>query len=152
VIEYVRNLFLVGLVEEVRRRHAVLAHPHVERAVGLEREPAFRLIELHRRHADIHGHAVHRPVEPGLHAGEVGLDQRQPFDLGGAAGGDRIGVAVERDHLRAARQDRLRVAAGAKGRIDHHLAGGGRERGHHLVEQHGNVGSLAHSSTPFSAM
>ena len=49
---------LVGLVDEVGGARAVGAHAHVEGAVVAEREAALRLVELHRRDADIEHHPV----------------------------------------------------------------------------------------------
>src|SRR4051812_24472395 len=59
----------------------VLAHAHVERSVEAEREAALGLIELHRRHADIHYDAIDlRRTLRGAHLGQIGkaiLDQRE---------------------------------------------------------------------------
>src|SRR6185369_10037729 len=58
-VEDVGNLFLISVIDEVRRRHAGLRHAHVERAVSLKREATIGAIELHRRDADIE----HDPVD-----------------------------------------------------------------------------------------
>jgi hypothetical protein len=47
-VEDVGDRALVRLVQEVRGARPVLAHAHVERALGGKREPAPRLVELHR--------------------------------------------------------------------------------------------------------
>jgi hypothetical protein len=45
-------------VDHVGGAQARLRHAHVERPVLLKREAALRLVDLHRRHADIEHHAV----------------------------------------------------------------------------------------------
>ncbi len=47
-----------GVDQFGRRRRAVVAHPHVERAIETEREAARRLVKLHRGNAEIEGDAV----------------------------------------------------------------------------------------------
>ena len=71
-----------GLRDHVRRGRAVVAHPHVERAIEPKREAALGLVELHRGHADVHHDAVDAmDALRGADFGEIGkavFDQRQP--------------------------------------------------------------------------
>ena len=54
-----RQLFRAQLVHQIRRRQRLpVVHPHVQRAVLLKTEPAFRRIQLRRTHAQIQQHAV----------------------------------------------------------------------------------------------
>ena len=90
--------------DHIRRGRAVMAHPHVERAIEPERKAALGLVELHRGDADVHHDAV-----DGIEAlscadfGEIGkavLDQGQPavrtVDQIEAAG-NRGPVAIDAD-------------------------------------------------------
>ena len=166
MIEDVGNFLLVRLVDEIGRGLAGLAHPHVERPIGLKRKAAIGAIELHRRHADIHRHAIdRRRVERGqlvFHRRKRRFDQRQPplavahqrFTLA-----DRIGIAIEGEHRRPLGEHGARIAAGAERRIDVALAGQDSERIDHFIDQDGNVRRIGgrrveggHSVTPFSAM
>ena len=56
-----------------------------------------------------------------------------------AAGGDRIGIAVDRDDCGAARQDCSGVAARAEGGVDDRLSLGGRKRGKDFGKENRNV-------------
>ena len=54
-----RQFFRARAVHQIRRRQRLpVVHPHVQRAVLLETEPAFRRIQLRRTHAQIQQHAV----------------------------------------------------------------------------------------------
>ena len=81
-VDDVGEIGLGGLRDHVRRGRAVMAHPHVERAVEPERKAALGLVELHRGDADIHHDAVDRiDALRGADFGEIGeaiLDQGQP--------------------------------------------------------------------------
>jgi hypothetical protein len=121
--------------------------------VCLEGEAALGLIELHGRHAHVHGHTVDRLRQRVRHGRELGLDQRQRVHGLGAAGGDGVGIAIESDHARAPGEERARVPTRPEGRVHHQLAGGRSESGYDLIEEDRDVvGGAAHSCTPFSAM
>jgi len=45
-------------VHQLGRARPLSTHPHVERPVGTEGEAALRLVELERRHAEVHHHAI----------------------------------------------------------------------------------------------
>ena len=119
-----------------------LRHPHVERAVGLEREAAVGAVELHRADADIERDGVDQADaalgERAVHLAEALLDQGQarvrderPSRF------DRIGVAIEADHSsRPRREHGARVAARSEGAVDHGLAVVDGERGDDFVDQH----------------
>ena len=64
-------------------------------------------------------------------AGRLGL-QRPP-------GGDRVGIAVDRDDLRSRCQQRPRVAAGAESAVDDARAGERLQGSQHLLEQDRDV-------------
>ena len=108
MIEHVGDLFLGRIVEEIGGARPVLAHPHVERTVGLEGEAALGLVELHRGDADIERHAVDLvDVAVGkrlTHPGETLRNKRQapPARSGqGLAILDRLGIAIESEDLAA---------------------------------------------------
>ena len=148
VVEHVGDVFLARGVEEVGRALAVLAHAHVERALGREGEAARRLVELHRGDADVHRHAVDAG-DPGF--GERGDHLRKAprvehearrllAGLGPlASGGNGVGIAVESVDRRPALEDRAGVSAGAERGVDNEVAGPRVERGDHLVEEDGDV-------------
>ena len=73
------DLGLVGRIQELGGGQARLAHPHVERAVGLEREAALGAVELHRADADIERDGVDEADaalgERAVHLAEALLDQ-----------------------------------------------------------------------------
>ena len=107
--------------------------------------------------ADIHDNTVDRQrITRGqfcLQRGEGRRDQRQRTVRRGdqrLTVGDRIGIAIERKHPPAGGEDRARVTARTEGRIDLRRAGLHRESFEHLVEQHGDVRRIAHSTIPFS--
>ena len=132
-----------------------LRHAHVERAVAAEREAAIRLVELHRRHADIEHDAidaclgkfiepgerpVHQPQPPGKRRGEVG------------SGLDGVGIAVDRHNVGAGGEQRPGIAACPKGAVDDGLAGARLERGRYLVEENRSVAGRSANGVDLRAM
>ena len=108
-LDHERDLGFVGFVDEIGGAQAFLAHPHVERTVRLERETALGLVELHRRYADIHRHALHGILadvgQHLLHLGKWLWKERKAasvlrFEISSFA--QRVGVAVKRNYARAA--------------------------------------------------
>src|SRR5665647_447340 len=65
----VGEIALVRGCDDVGCARAVATHPHIERAVEPKGKAAFRLVELHRGHADVEHDAVD-PVGAAL-AGDV---------------------------------------------------------------------------------
>ena len=57
-VDDIGNFGLVRRIDEICRTFARLAHPHIERAVFLERKAAIGLVDLHRRYADIEHHGI----------------------------------------------------------------------------------------------
>ncbi len=158
-IEHIGNRLLVRRIEEIGGTLALLAHAHVERAVGREGEAAMRLVELHRRDADIHHHAVdlrdprcRHDVEHFGEAVRVQHEARRIFARfgPGAPGGDRIGIAIEGMDRRAAFEQRAGIAAGAEGGVDHDVARLRVERLDHLVEEDGDMRGAGHLPPPFT--
>ena len=134
--------------DEVGGGFAVAAHPHVERSVLAERKPALGLVELHRRDAEVEGDAgdrprLERPEQP-LHVAERAGDQGQAAAVlrrQRLAALDRVGVAVDAEHAAArGAEDRLAIAAGAKGRVDIDRVVARAERGQNRVDQYGDMG------------
>src|SRR5206468_5280151 len=76
------DLGLVGRVQKLGGSKARTAHPHVERAVGLEGETAIGAVELHRAHPDIERNGVHEADaalgKNAVHLAEVLLDELEP--------------------------------------------------------------------------
>ncbi len=72
---------LVGRIQEFRGGQARLRHPHVERAVGLERKTAVGAVELHRGYADIERDGIDEANaalgERTVHLAEALLDQQE---------------------------------------------------------------------------
>ena len=95
-------------VHQIGGAHAFPAHAHVERSVVAEREAALRLVELHRRDAEIEQDAVDRLMpEPARDVIEI---REAVFGECQAPGGlfdqriarsDRIPIAIDPDHARA---------------------------------------------------
>src|SRR5215831_17039594 len=56
------EIAFAGASDDVSRARAVAPHPHVERAVEPERKTALRLVELHRRHAEIENDTIDRGI------------------------------------------------------------------------------------------
>ena len=104
---------------------AAPSHAHVERPVEAEREPAFRLVELHRGDADVEHHAVNGCEVPragvALEVGEATFDQPETparrFRQCRTSS-ERRRIAVDRQHPTAALEDRPAVSAPAEGAVD----------------------------------
>ncbi len=160
MIQHVGDRALARIVDEIGGAGAGFAHPHVERTLGAEGKTAFGLIELHRRHAQIHrdaidlcdadfGHALgHFGKPPGM--------EHEPLGIGAGFGpftafGDGIGITVEGMHDGPAIEQRAGIAAGTEGRVDNDRTGRGIERFDHLVEQDGDMGRVrhVHAAAPF---
>ena len=121
-------------------------HAHVEGRVEAQREAARRLVELHRRNADVEHDAVHgvdaETLGDLVEIAEARLDELKPpagrsGERGAGPNGRR--VAIERDHARAAVEQRARIAAGAERAVDVEAAGARIERLHRLLEQDRNM-------------
>ena len=73
-------------------------HPHIKRTVEPEREPALRVINLRRRHTDIHQHAVHavnaEASDNLLHLREIRPANSNPRVIGKPFGDGRDSVRV----------------------------------------------------------
>ena len=143
---------VVEAADELERGLAVLGiHAHVDRALPLPREAAARLVDLHRRHAEVRDDAVElrdadRPDLPELpelieqgrqlaeaaaHRDEAVAEARQA--LAGDAQG--LGIAIDADHparRAAGLQDALGVAASAEGGVAVGAAGLRRQEAHHF--------------------
>ncbi len=97
-------------------------HPHVQRAVLLEREPALGPVELHRRDPQIHHHAVDRR----RHGGPCWRTCRATSSIRSpqspaqpAASSKRQRIAVDGDDRGGAGvQQAAGIAAGAEGGVD----------------------------------
>jgi len=146
LVEHVGDLFLARAVEEVCGAFARLAHSHVERAVGGEREAALGLVELHRRDADVHHHGVYRRDAHAPHflrhqREALRMEAKHPLVAGFQVRAllDRGGIAVERVDTRAGLQQRLAVPARAESGVDDHVAGLRPQRRDHLVEEDRDV-------------
>src|SRR5262249_22274977 len=149
----VGDLGLVGLIDEIGSRGPALVHSHVERGGGAEGKAALVLIELHRRHAEVERHAVDFVDALGRqqfgHVAEASFDQAQPRRVALShclAGGDRVGIAVDRDDLAlGAIEHGAGVATGAERAVEVAAAVRRAQRVHDLAGQHGNV-TGAHAS------
>ena len=110
-VNHVRQRSFIGGGQHVgRRRAARSVHPHVERLVSPEAESAIRRVELHRRHAEIGQHTVHRDRCRARRAPRRGCGSRR-----GRATPDRQTPSVP--HRRApARPDRDRSRSAASRR------------------------------------
>ena len=116
---------LVLVAQDVGGRTAAASHAHIEGRVEAQREAARRLVELHRRNADVEHDAVHRVDAEALgdlvELAKARLHKLEPpagRSLERFAGPNGRGVAIERDHARAAVKKRARVAAGAERAVD----------------------------------
>src|SRR5665647_2278845 len=92
----VGEIALVRGCDDVGCARAVATHPHIERAVEAEGKAAFRLVELHRGHADVEHDAVD-PVGAAL-AGDV-------IEIGKTVFDQREPASVSYTHLRAHETD-----------------------------------------------
>ncbi len=129
-------------------------HPHVEGGVEAQRKAALRLVELHRRDADVEHDSVGLLEAEGLRdraeVAEARFDQAQPAarsrdEIGAAANGG--GIAVERDNVRAAVEQRPRIAAGAERCVDDQRPFARLKRLENLGEENRDMTrSLAHAA------
>ena len=130
-----------------RGRPAGLIHPHVERLVAPEAEPAALGVELHRGHAEVGQGAGHLGralrVEHGVEVAVVGMGQPHAIAIGGqrlGRHGERLGVAVDADHLvGAALEERPRVPAEAHGAVHVRAPALRLQEPHGLVDHHRKV-------------
>lgn len=121
------------------------AHPHVQRRARAERESALRIVELMGRDAQVQQDAVEALILQrsetieirivGEHRAKSSCARELPQSALGDS--DRLGVAVDADNTRSKFQQRLRVAAPAKGAVEH-LTGVVEEL-HDLVRQNGRM-------------
>ena len=164
----IREIALVGLGDEIGGGVAAAAiHAHVERLVALEAEAAPRLVELHRRDAEIGERAVDvgdpAAVELVADRAVVGVDQLDaiaPRRERVAGARQRVEIAVEADHPRGAGlEQRARVAAEPDRAVDEQPAPLGAEMledlgGHHrdvLRHQMPNSDSALASSSVYGS-
>ena len=117
------EIAFAGVRDDVGGARTVATHAHVERPVEPERKAARRLIELHRRNAEIEHDAVGRSVaDDRVKIREAIFDQFEPASAppGRAWRLARSrSVAVDADHAGArCRQDGAGIAAGAECRVD----------------------------------
>src|SRR5579862_1892980 len=137
-------------VDEIGGALAVLAHAHVERTVGAEREAALRLVELEGRDAEIEDDAAGLLPRDRIHRRERALRQREPaLELRDQllAARDGVGIAVDAEHAAfRGGKDRARIAAAAEGRVDVARAVARVQRLDDFVEHHGDV--AAHAPAP----
>ena len=152
--EHVGNLFLAGAVDEIGGAHALLAHPHVERAIGLKGKATLCRVDLHGGDADIEGDGINRrhamAGQPFRHF------RKRPADQGNIIGAGDIGI--QHMGLRVAikaigvaqtmRPGCAQIAASAQRRVDIEIAGLQRERGQHFGQQHGDVRCRTHATGP----
>ena len=80
-------------------------HAHVERAVSAEAEPALRIIELRRGHAEVEEHTAASTIvrvcrHERAEVGKRRVHERKPHFVGKTlpAGRDGLRIAVEREH------------------------------------------------------
>ena len=149
------QLGLVVAVDDVGgRAGGIRPHAHVERPVVAVREAALRLVDVHRRDAEVeqdgrHGvdaGAVEHLVE-GVETGLVELVGDGVAELVEDRGCERVGcgVAVDADEVGAAvacgagREDRSGVAAGAQRRVDVDALWGAGQQLHAPITQDGHV-------------
>ncbi len=118
--------FLRRRVDDFLDALAAAAHAHVERRIEAEREAARRIVELHRRDAEIESNAVDLANavrrQQLFHFAEAALDQSEPageaFRQRGAVL-DRRRVAVDGADAALRRfEQATAIAAGAEGGID----------------------------------
>ena len=124
----------------------LVPHAHIEGRVEAQREAARGFIELHRRNADVEHNSVDRVDAEAPHdlveLAKARFHKLQPTagrSLERFAGPDRRGVAIERDHTRAAFEKRARIAPAAERAIDIEAASARIELFHRLVKQNRNM-------------
>ena len=148
-----RELALAGARDDVGRARAVTTHAHVERPIEAKRKAARGIVDLHRRDAEVEHDAVDRAAaaDDCLQIGEPVLDQIEPalrlLDQA-CAFGDRALIAIDADDAGAGRrQDRLRIAAGAEGRVDVESAVANAKPFDGAAAEHGNMTSRSASDS-----
>ena len=124
-------------------------HPHVERSVVPEGEPALGAVELWRRDAEVDQKAVDRdhpqPIEHRPRLGEPGVDQGHAVAerlQGETRRLERVGVAVDPDQLPVrgrALQHGARMSAEPHGPVAVPSRWLRVEPGEHLIQQDGKV-------------
>ena len=137
---------LVVLAQDVGGRTAAAPHAHIEGRVEAQREAARRLVELHRRNADIQNDAVHRVDAEALDdLVEIAKARLHKLKLAAGRSLQRFtgpngrGVAIKRDHARPTVKKSACVAPSAERAIDIKAAGARIERLHGLLEQNRNM-------------
>ncbi|EKD60890.1 MAG: hypothetical protein ACD_54C00501G0001, partial [uncultured bacterium] len=68
-------------IDQISRRFARLAHPHIQRTIFLKRKAALGLVDLHRRHAQIQHHAIQQGPGMGVQFREIPRHQPQPVAI-----------------------------------------------------------------------
>src|SRR5260370_26103830 len=157
-VDDIGEIGLGCLRDHIRRGRTIMAHSHVERASEAKREAAIGLVELHRRHADVHHDAVDRVGSLcRANFGKIGkpvLDQREPAVRSIdqiEPGHYRWPVAVDADDPGSAGlEDGPAVTASAKGGVDINTAGTGLKHPDRLAAKDGNMAfaSRIHSPAP----
>jgi hypothetical protein len=158
---HVGQVFFSGRSEKIGRRRSLrLVHPHIQRLVASEAEPAAFGVELHRRHAQVRqttGYGIdaaglqHRRqvAEVGVHQFHLRLPCRERF------GCDRqgCGIAIEAKHpRRTTGQQRARMSTQADRAVHEQAAARRIEQRNRLGDEHGLVGRMvAHIPNPESA-
>ena len=136
-IDDVGQLVFLYRVHQVGGAWARFVHAHIEGAVLGEREPARRIVDLHRRHTEIEGYAVDgaKPAvgQKRLHVAKMTRHQVQ------AAVGARRQIAIARNRVRVpvdAPHDAVGrgeqgacIAAAAQGAVDVNRTAARTERG-----------------------
>ena len=148
------ELALTGARNNVGRARAVTAHAHVERPIEAKRKAARGIVDLHRRDADVEHDTVDRgrclPTMASRLENRSSTRSSRPWaclDQAGALG-DRALIAIDADDAGAGRrQDRLRIAAGAEGRIDVKSAVANAEPFDGAAAEHGNMTSRSASDS-----
>jgi hypothetical protein len=123
-VDHIGDFGFVRHIDEIRSTFARLAHPHVERAVFLEGETAFGLVDLHRRDANVEHDGIDllhaafgKPLVYFRKAGGVEVQgTATPLcKVGTRCGG--IGVAIKCMNARTRSQDSPAITASTKGAI-----------------------------------
>ena len=146
-VEDLGKIDLGGLRNDVCRGRTAMSHAHIERPVQAKRVSAAGVVDLHRRHPDIHHHAID-PINALCRTNfgqirELALDQRQaakPAIDKREPAGDGGAVAVDADDARIGRlEKRVAVPACPKGGIDINPAVMRRQHLDGLAAEHGNM-------------
>ena len=130
-----------------RRRPAGLIHPHVERLVAAEAEPATLGVELHRGNAEVGQGAGHLGravrVEHRVEVAVVGVGQPHAIAICGqrlGGHGERLRVAVDADHLvGAALEEGPRMPTETHGAVHVRAPSLRLEEPHGFVDHHRQV-------------